>query len=168
MKNRTSILVLISLTVILGSSFAFVNASTTRTVVIGLGKQQSVTINLQEKEIVTGSFNISNSREIDFWVRDPSGNIIVNSGTVVGNGNFEFTATNQGNYVLNFKNNDNTRSRTVYLEYSVNYPPIIQQPPEILRTDQIAIAIVLSLAVIVVIIGVITYKQRAKRKNRNP
>jgi hypothetical protein len=80
LKNRTAILVLISLIDILGSSFALVNASTTQTVIIGLGKQQSVTINLQEKEIVTGSFNISASRAIDFWVRDPSGNIIVNSG----------------------------------------------------------------------------------------
>jgi hypothetical protein len=161
LKNRTAILVLISLIDILGSSFALVNASTTQTVIIGLGKQQSVTINLQEKEIVTGSFNISASRA--------SGNIIVNSGTVVGRGDFEFSATNQGDYVLNFKNNDNTRSRVVYLEYSVNYPSIVpQQPFEILGTDQLAIVIVLSIAVIVVIIGVTAYKQQAKRKAMNP
>jgi hypothetical protein len=81
----------------------------------------------------------------------------------------EFSATNQGDYVLNFKNNDNTRSRVVYLEYSVNYPSIVpQQPFEILGTDQLAIVIVLSIAVIVVIIGVTAYKQQAKRKAMNP
>ena len=88
--------------------FSLVNASTVESIYVrDDGEIETITINLQAKQKVIGAFNISGSREdiVDFWVRDPAGAIILDSGTVVDGANFTFTANSDGEYTLNFQNN---------------------------------------------------------------
>lgn len=155
-----SIIVFFALTIVFASMFSLVNASTIEHVLVRSGQQETLTINLQPKQTVTGSFNISGvGRDdmVDFWVRDPNGAIILNSGTVADGENFTFTASSDGEYVLNFQNNVEY-NKNVDLEYSVSSPPILGFDPVVFSVIVIAIGIVLA------IVGFAVYRNHAKRR----
>jgi len=140
------------------------NASTTTTFSLRSGKQSTITINLQDKQTVAGSFNISGSgHAIDFWVRDPKGNIILDSGTVTNGENFSlFTGNVNGEYVLNFQNNG-ASSIGINLEYNVSSPPIFGVDPLVF------IVLAISIGIILVIVGFAFYRRsRARRTNTQP
>ena len=146
--------------IIFASMFSLVNALTVEHIYFRGGvEQKALTINLQARQTVIGSFNISGYRQndmVDFWVRDPLGTIILNSGTVSHGENFTFTASSDGEYVLNFQCNVGTRT-TVDLEYSVGSSPILGIDPVVFSGIAIAIGVVLA------IVGFGVYRNRAKR-----
>ena len=97
------------------------NASTLETIFVpDDGEIETLTIHLQANQKLNGAFNVTGRipRVIDFWVRDPNGAVILESGTVAEGENFTFTANNSGGYVLNFQNFDDY-SKTISLEYNI-------------------------------------------------
>ena len=113
---------------------------------INRGKLETMSVYLQTQQKFRGSFNVSGGREhiIDFWVRDPNGAIILNSGTVAEQINFEFTASRNGEYILNFENNDNSYSKFISLEFEIEsgfLPNLLDQDTFLLWVIIIALAI---------------------------
>lgn len=155
------IVVFFTLAMVFAQMFSLVNASTLEHVSVRSGQQGTLTINLQAMQTVTGSFNVSGGtpRMIDFWVRDPDGVIILNSGTVSNSESFSFTASSNGEYILNFQNNVQS-TKTIYLEYSVSPPPILEFDP-LVSSD-----IVIAMGVVLAIVGFAFYrKSHARRTN---
>lgn len=148
------------------------NASTVKIVSIRAGEQETVFISLQAKQTVTGSFNVTGSGQdiIDFWVRNPKGEIILNSGTVADRGNFAFTADSDGEYALNFKNNIDYR-KSVNLEYEVNSPSIIDViSPQNMGVDPLVFAgLIIAVGAVLAIMGFAFYRRsHAKKVNNQP
>jgi hypothetical protein len=145
--------------ILFASIFSLVNASTVEHIRVRIGEQMTLTINLQARQTVTGSFNISGSGRddmVDFWVRDPLGVITLNSGTVSNGENFTFTANSDGEYVLNFQNNVEY-NKNVDLEYSVSSPPILGFDPLVFG------GIVIVIGAVLVIVGFGVYRNHTKR-----
>ena len=156
--------------VALGSMLSLVNASTVESILVRDGEQETLTISLQANQKVVGAFNISGSREdlIDFWVRDPTGNIILDSGTVANGENFTFTANTDGKYILNFENNL-SYNKYVDLEYDIEtvfLPDLLNQGSNLIWI--IIGAVVIGLALIGVGIAVLLRRNRNKPPNPPP
>lgn len=153
------IVVFFLLAIVFASMFSLVNASTVEHIHVRSGEQMTLTINLQARQTVTGSFNVSGTGRddmVDFWVRDPHGAIILNSGTVTNGENFTLTASSDGEYVLNFQNNV-VNNKNVDLEYSVSSPPILGFDPIVFSGMVIAIVVILA------IVGFAVHRNYAKR-----
>lgn len=173
MKKSIKIILIVTFLasmMIFASILSLTNASTVKHVSLSVrdGEIGTITINLQAKQTVTGAFNVTEihrDMSIDFWVRDPNGAIILNSGTVVRGENFTFTATNEGEYVLNFDNRHYDYFKTVELEFSVSSPSIIDLPTQILGVDPLVfISIAIAIGAVVAIVGVAVYRTHAKRR----
>lgn len=96
----------LSTVLIFASLFSLVNASTVEHLLVGSGQQETVPINLLAPQTVTGSLNISGIERndtVNFWVRTPNGATILDAETTANGKNFTFTASSDGEYVLNFK-----------------------------------------------------------------
>jgi hypothetical protein len=105
-----------------------------------------MTIDLQDGQRVSGSFNITGSgHQVKFWIRDPTGAIILDSGTVISPVNFEFTASKGGTYVLNFDNSEWSYAKHVYLGYDVSAPPVLGLDPMVFIGVIVVIGIVLAI-----------------------
>jgi hypothetical protein len=163
MRNIAIRIIVISIVLIFAPMFSLVNASTVGNLLIESGQQETLTINLQAKQIVTGSFNVTGlgsalaPNAIDFWVIDPNGAMILNSGTVLDGENFTFTASSEGEYILNFQNNAGYRMYVVY-EYSEGSTPIPEFDPLVFSGWVIIIVAVSA------IIGFVVYGTYAKRR----
>lgn len=118
--NLKKLISVILICLVCSSMFSMVKATTVENILVRDGEQETLTITLQANQKVIGEFNITGSREdlIDFWVRDPNGNIVLDSGTVANGENFTFTANTDGEYVLNFKNNL-SYNKYIDLEYDI-------------------------------------------------
>ena len=158
--KTTLIITFLTSMMIFASTLSLVNASTVEHIFVRSGQQETLTINLQAKQTVTGSFNVSGAGRddmVDFWVRDPNGAIILNSGTVSNGADFTFTASSDGEYVLNFQNNVEY-NKSIDLKYSVSSPPILGFDPIVFSGIAIAVGVVLA------IVGFTVYKNRARRR----
>jgi hypothetical protein len=114
-------IIAIPIIILLVSMFSLVNASTVESIYVrDDGEIGTITINLQANQKAIGAFNITGAREdiVDFWVRDPEGVIILDSGTIVNGANFTFTANSDGEYTLNFQNNGDY-TKYINLEYDI-------------------------------------------------
>lgn len=167
MKSILTVTLLASM-IIFASMFSLTNASTVEHVSVRSGEQETITINLQAKQTVTGSFNVSGSGRddvIDFWVRDPNGVIILDSGTVADGENFTFTADNNGEYILNFENNVEY-NKHIDLEYDVSSPSIIDViPTQILGVDPIVFSVlVIAIGAVLAILAFAFYRRSHARR----
>lgn len=160
MKKEILALLLITL---LTLTLSMVHASTFEHITVRSEEQESLTVILQANQMVEGNFNISGAEghNINFWVRNPSGSIILDSGTVVDEGSFSFTADTSGGYVLNFENTHWRYNRGIDIEYDVSS----LGSTSVLKVDLLAvICIVLLISLIVLIIAFAIFYQRTKRK----
>ena len=113
---------------------------------IPTGEARSMMIDLQGGQKVSGSFNITGpGHQVKFWIRDPTGAIILDSGTVISPMNFEFTASKGGTYVLNFDNSEWSNYKHVYLGYDVSAPPVLGLDPIVFMGVVLVVGIVLAI-----------------------
>ena len=69
------------------------------------GGVQTFWFNLDSGDSVSGSMSIAGGNDdINFWVTDPSGQLIIPKQGVVGGKNFQFTAVRNGAHTLHFDN----------------------------------------------------------------
>jgi hypothetical protein len=156
----------LAIILIFNLGFSLANASTTKSFSVRVGNQATVVINLQSGQAVAGSFNITGAGTDDivsFWVRNPMGETILDSGAVANGENFTFAADINGEYVLNFENNA-AYNKHIDLVYDVTSSSIIQGwgvDPIVF----IVLAIVMGV-VVVAVIGVAIYRSsQARRTN---
>jgi len=126
---------------------------------IPAGDTRTMTIDLQGGQKVSGSFNITGlGHQVKFWIRDPTGAIILDSGTVISPMNFEFTAGKGGTYVLNFDNTYWDNYKHVYLGYDVSATPILGLDP------MVFIGVVLVIGIVLAILAFALYRRSHTRR----
>lgn len=116
------------LCIVLMVSVAYATETVSKT--IEAGYTGSLIFNLDDGDKFSGSLSISggSGNDINFWVTDPSGNTIVNSGRVSQGTSFEFTAQRNGAYTLHLDNGFSVfSSKIVSLSYDVE-SPILPNP----------------------------------------
>jgi hypothetical protein len=167
MNRKTIVFISIFLTsslILIGVALLpLANASTVEQFSVGRdGKVVTKSIQLQTRQTVKGAFNISggSSTEMYFWVRDSTGVVIIDSGRVVDQANFEFTATEDGEYILNFENRG-IHSRAISLEYDVFSPSIVDIPSQILGVDsRLFVGLIVTIGVVLVGIAFAVWRKR--------
>jgi len=138
-------------------SFAY--ATQIETMTVNAGEEGIFTINLNEGDKFSGSISVSggSGNDIDFWVTDPNGNTIVNSGRVSQGRTFDFTAQKNGAYSLHFDNGFSVfSSKFVSLSYDIE----IENPISSLLL--IFVAVLIGLMLIGIGIFVLLRRQRNK------
>ena len=162
MKKINAVILIIT---VLSSMFSSATASTVKSVYVRSGEQETITINLQAKQKVIGAFNISGSREdlIDFWVRDPTGAIVLDSGTVADGENFTFTANSNGEYTLNFENNV-AYTKFINLEYDIESEIL----PNLSNSDVLICIVIGAVAVGLLLTGIGIYVMLRRNRNKPP
>jgi len=157
-------IIAIPIMVLLVSMFSLVKASTVESIYVrDDGEIGTITINLQANQKAIGAFNITGAREdiVNFWVRDPEGVIILDSGTIVNGANFTFTANSDGEYTLNFQNNGDY-TKYISLEYNIEsgFLPNLPTP-----TDGLIWIVLGAVIIVLVLVGIGVYV--LFRRNRN-
>lgn len=143
MQKRTIAVLMI---LVLATVFSLANATDYWDTYIPAGGTRAMTIDLQGGQKVSGSFNITGpGHQVKFWIRDPTGAIILDSGTVISPMNFEFTASKGGTYVLNFDNSEWSNYKHVYLGYDVSAPPVLGLDPIVFMGVVLVVGIVLAI-----------------------
>jgi len=87
------------------------------------GGVQTFWFNLESGDSVSGSMSIAGGDDdINFWVTDPSGQLIIPKQGVVGGKNFQFTAVRNGAHTLHFDNSFSIfTGKVVTLTYEIEY-----------------------------------------------
>jgi hypothetical protein len=161
MKHIWVPIVSIVLSLIILSSLA--NAANVRTVQVNALSWVTLTYNLNSGQTFSGSLSITGGgNDIDFWVTDPEGTIILGLGRITQGRSFEFTAQKNGAYILHFDNSFSWfTAKTVTLTYNIGTSTIFGFDPLVL------IAIVAIIALI--ILGAVVHnQQRKKRTTQTP
>lgn len=103
-------------------AFSSAKASEVKTIQVSPGYDQIITFNLSARQKFTGSLAISggSGNDIDFWVADPQGKIILDLGRVSQGKSFEFNTQASGTYTFHFSNTfSSISSKIVSLTYDV-------------------------------------------------
>lgn len=163
LKKSIAIFVLILLVCpVVVTMVSLVDALTVEHVLVGSGQVETLAIKLLAPQTVTGSLNVSGSGlnvTVDFWVSSPSGVTILDAETAASGKNFVFTASSDGNYVLNFKNHL-AFDESVDLEYSVSSPPA-----RILGLDLVSfVGVIVEVVVALVVVGFVFYRFYFRRR----
>jgi len=154
--------------IILLSVVAFsVKASSVETVQVGALSEEMVTFNLNTGQKFTGSLSISGGgNDIDFWVTDPQGTKILDSGRVTQGKTFEFTAQASGAYTLHFGNTFSWfTGKTVYLTYDVGLPTVSGIDVGFLLT---IIGVILILLLVIVALAISVHRRGRTAKTNQP
>jgi preprotein translocase subunit SecG len=125
LKFKLSRLVLVMIVFAFLGSFCLVNASQVSSINVDAGYSNTLTYNLDSGQRFSGSISISggSGNDVNFWVTNPQGAKIVNSGRVSGGTSFDFTAQSSGAYTLHFDNAFSIfSSKSVQLTYDVTSP----------------------------------------------
>lgn len=131
---------------VLAVTVSLANATDYWDTYIPAGGTRAMTIDFQGGQKVSGSFNITGpGHQVKFWIRDPTGAIILDSGTVISPMNFEFTASKGGTYVLNFDNSEWNNYKHVYLSYDVSATPVLGLDPIFFMGVVLVVGIVLAI-----------------------
>lgn len=121
-KNRVLYSIL-SLTLILGGILIpLVTAEKTDSITLGPSMTGTLVQNLDSGNSFTGRLSVSGGDDYDvkFWVTGPSGQTILDKGTVILETSFEFTTEQSGAYTFHFDNSDSSAdSKDVTMSYTV-------------------------------------------------
>lgn len=93
------------------------------------------TVNMNAGDSFVGSLSISggSGNDVDFWIKNPSGDTIADLGRVHEGTSFEFSAARSGAYSLNFDNSFSLlSSKSVTLSYDIHAANPLQNPATIL------------------------------------
>ena len=121
-KLLLSLLIAILLSAV---AFSSAKASEVKTIQVGPGYDQMITLNVSAWQKFTGSLAISggSGNDIDFWVADPQGTIILDLERVSQGKSFEFNTQVSGDYTFHFSNTFSLiSSKIVSLTYDVSIP----------------------------------------------
>jgi hypothetical protein len=97
---------------------AYIANAVSRTIHVEAGKKETESIHLTVDSVVSGKLSVigESENEIDFYVSDPDGKIILPKERVSVK-NFRFKAAKDGTYVLHFDNTFSAESKTVTYNY---------------------------------------------------
>lgn len=117
MKLRFLIVLYISLGLFLVLDSYIANA-VSRTIHVEAGRKETESIHLKVDTVVSGKLSVigESENEIDFYVSDPDGKIILPKERVSVK-NFRFKAAKDGAYVLHFDNTFSAESKAVTYNY---------------------------------------------------
>lgn len=102
-----------------------VKGSQVDSITVSPGYQNTLTYNLNGGQTFSGSISISggSGNDVNFWVTNPQGATLVNSGKVSGGTSFAFTAESSGAYTLHFDNSFSIfSSKSVQVTYDISTP----------------------------------------------
>jgi len=166
MKTILIITLLVSM-MIFASMFSLTNASTVEQVFYIGDESKTLTLNLQAKQTVTGSFNITGEgrydASVDFSVIDPNEVALID--TIVWNEyNFTFKAFTDGEHKLIFDNYGGY-SKYIELAYDVSSPSILDVPIQILGVDPMVFSgIVIVIGTVLAILAFAFYRRSHARR----
>ena len=146
---------------------SIVYATQTESTTVNAGEQKILTFNLSEGDKFSGALSISggSGNDVDFWVTDPNGNTIVNSGRVSSGRTFDFTCTKNGAYALHFDNSFSIfSSKFVSLSYDVERQII----PSLTTNSVIWIVLVVVIIGVLALIGLGIYLSLRRNRNKPP
>lgn len=169
MKNKRIFYLGITTILFLVVASSFANASNVETVQVDPLTTKMIIFNLSSGQKFTGSLAISggSGNDIDFWVTDPQGTKIFDSGRVSQGKTFDFTAQSSGAYTFHFGNTFSWfSSKTVNLTYDVGLPTIGGVD---LGTLLIIIGVVVILLIVIVALAVaLHHRKRTAETNQTP
>jgi hypothetical protein len=167
MSDKKAVLSLGTIIILLSVVAFSVKASSVETVQVGALSEEMVTFNLSGGQKFTGSLSISGGgNDIDFWVTDPQGTRILDSGRVTQGKTFEFTAQASGAYTLHFGNTFSWfTGKTVYLTYDVGLPTVSGIDVGLLLT---IIGVVLILLLVIVGLAISVHRRGKTAKTNQP
>lgn len=137
------------------ASFNLANAATVETIHVNPLGSAALTIDLDGGQRVSGSISITggSNDDINFFVRNPEGNTILDLGRIYQGDTFEFTATISGAYEIYFENTFSIfTGKTVTLTFDVESPSII-------RVDSLVLVVIVIIVLISLGIGVYLYRR---------
>lgn len=149
--------ILFFLLIILLLSIETISAEDIEIISVTAGGKSTFIIDLEDgqKFWSTISINGGSENDIDFFVQNPKGITIIDLGRISQGDSFEFTAEENGSYVLNFENDFSTiSSKVITLTFKTSLIPIAGIDPILL----LAIIVV----VIILLILVIVYERSRK------
>ncbi len=123
--KKTLILAALSISgILLGGSIQTAYSVTIESIKVEPSQIQTRTFDLSKGTEIKGSFSVAGAiNDINFWVTDPSGNTIVPKTSVQSFTSFDFTASSDGTYTLNFDNSMSTESeKLITLSYDIIKP----------------------------------------------
>ncbi len=130
MLGSTSLIIMV-IGMIFAGLFQAAYSAEVRTINVDAGVAQTLTFNLESGTKFKGSLSIAGGagKDINFMVKDPSGNQIISERRIAEGGNFEFTATSNGAYTLYFDNSFSLfSSKQVNLSFDIEKPIIPSNP----------------------------------------
>jgi len=139
----------------------FIDATQVEVLTVDPLTTKTLTFNLSEGDIFSGSLAISGgaNNDINFWITDPQGNTILNLGRISQGTSFEFTAKNSGAYTLHFDNSFSIFSaKQVSLSYDIKHSFI----------NNFILLIILGIISICVIIAVLMLILHRKKTPKEP
>ena len=138
----------VEILIIIFLSILSVKATEVEVLIVDPLSWKTLTFNLDEGDIFSGSLAISGgaNNDINFWITDPHGNIIVNLGRVSQGTTFEFTAKSSGAYTLHFDNSFSIFStKQVNLSYDIKHPSYINNSILFIIIGIISICIIIAI-----------------------
>ena len=136
----------IFLLIVLLLSVEIVNAEEMELISVSAGGRSTFSVNLEVGQKFWGTISIDgeNENDIDFYVQNPERVKILDLGRVSQGDSFEFTAQENGAYILNFENDFSiTGSKVITLTYKFSLTPIAGIDPVLLLAVLFAVVIFL-------------------------
>lgn len=132
------------------------------TVEIPAGTSRIIPLSLNQWDKVTGSLSVTGGfgNDIDFWIENPSEEVMLDFGRVSQSASFEFSASQTGIYELHLSNTFSIfSSKTVTLIYDII---------RTLFTPMIMNLIYIVIIVIAIVIGIMIYRHYKKPSTVTP
>ena len=151
----------IFLLIILLLNVEIITAEEMELISVTAGGRSTFTVNLQVGQKCWGTISIDgeNENDIDFYVQNPEGVMILDLGRVSQGDSFDFTAQENGAYILNFENDFSLiGSKVVTLTYKLSLTPIAGIDPVLFLTV---------IFVVVILIVLLLIYRRSKIHNLN-
>ena len=148
--RKGNILLFFLLTLCLLSTSCLVNADT-GTFQIQPLQQQTITLNLNNGDSVTGTVVVNGQGVIDFWISDPQGTNVTNYGNV-GQTGFSMNAQTSGNFTLHMFNPDANSSVSATINYNPNYT-IMGMPQELFL-----LLVIVGIALLLIVVWALSSK----------
>lgn len=175
MSIKKSLLVFAMVTIlcmVILTSIAY--ATQTESTTVNAGEQRIMTFNLNEGDKFSGSLSITGGggNDVDFWVTDPNGNTIVNSGRVSQGRTFDFTAQRNGAYSLHLDNGFSIfSSKYVSVSYDIQRESIPIAPNVTIPVDTVFYLILAVVAIVILAfigLGISVIMRRNRNRPPNP
>ena len=103
---------------------SYVNAAEVEKVTVEQGDIETLHFSLQKGQSFEGSLIVVVGNEIDFWIRSPNGDYVIELDRINREVEFEFVAEESGVYVGIFRNLFSSQSAIIELSYDIYSPTV--------------------------------------------